>query len=158
MTFRTVAAAAGIALVLIYMIGSSLWVNTGDNWYRDLAKPSWQPPSFIFGLIWPYNFVVIGIASVLIAQRASKVTTTIYLAFFALSVAAALTWAFQFYRPHNYLASAIALTAAALLTLPMTYIVATVSIPMVIAFAPYQIWVAIAASLSWGYWHLARLS
>jgi tryptophan-rich sensory protein len=158
MTFRTVAAAAGIALVLIYAIGSSLWVNTGDNWYRDLAKPSWQPPSFIFGLIWPYNFVVIGIASVLIAQRASKVTTTIYLAFFALSVAAALTWAFQFYRPHNFLASAIALTAAALLTLPMTYIVATVSIPMVIAFAPYQIWVAIAASLSWGYWHLARLT
>jgi tryptophan-rich sensory protein len=158
MTFRTVAAAAGIALVLIYMIGSSLWVNTGDNWYRDLAKPSWQPPSFIFGLIWPYNFVVIGIASVLIAQRASKVTTTIYLTFFALSVAAALIWAFQFYRPHNYLASAIALTAAALLTLPMTYIVSTVSIPMVIAFAPYQIWVAIAASLSWGYWHLARLT
>ncbi len=158
MTFRTVAAAAGIALVLIYMIGSSLWVNTGDNWYRDLAKPSWQPPSFIFGLIWPYNFVVIGIASVLIAQRASKVTTSIYLAFFALSVAAALIWAFQFYRPHNYLASAIALTAAALLTLPMTYIVATVSIPMAIAFAPYQIWVAIAASLSWGYWHLARLT
>jgi tryptophan-rich sensory protein len=158
MTFRTVAAAAGITLVLVYAIGSSLWVNTGDNWYRDLAKPSWQPPSFIFGLIWPYNFIVIGIASVLIAQRASKVTTTIYLAFFALSVAAALTWAFQFYRPHNYLASAIALTAAALLTLPMTYIVATVSIPMVIAFAPYQIWVAIAASLSWGYWHLARLT
>jgi tryptophan-rich sensory protein len=158
MTFRTVAAAAGIALVLIYMIGSSLWVNTGDNWYRDLVKPSWQPPSFIFGLIWPYNFIVIGIASVLIAQRASKVTTTIYLTFFALSVAAALIWAFQFYRPHNYLTSAIALTAAALLTLPMTYIVATVSIPMAIAFAPYQIWVAIAASLSWGYWHLARLT
>jgi tryptophan-rich sensory protein len=158
MTFRTVAAAAGIALVLVYMIGSSLWVNTGDNWYRDLAKPSWQPPSYLFGLIWPYNFVVIGIASVLIAQRATKVTTTIYLAFFALSVAAALIWAFQFYRPHNYLASAIALTAAALLTLPMTYIVATVSIPMAIAFAPYQIWVAIAASLSWGYWHLARLT
>jgi tryptophan-rich sensory protein len=158
MTFRTVAAASGIALVLIYAIGSSLWVNTGDNWYTNLAKPSWQPPSFIFGLIWPYNFIVIGIASVLVAQRASKLTTTIYLAFFALSVAAALIWAFQFYRPHNYLASAIALTAAALLTLPMIYIVATVSIPMVIVFAPYQIWVAVAASLSWGYWHLARLT
>jgi tryptophan-rich sensory protein len=158
MTFRTVAAAAGIALVLIYMIGSSLWVNTGDGWYRDLAKPSWQPPSYLIGLIWPYNFVVIGIASVLIAQRASKVTTTIYLSFFALSVAAALAWAFQFYRPHNFLASAIALTAAALLTIPMTYIVATISVPMAIAFLPYQIWVAIAASVSWGYWHLARLA
>jgi len=158
MSFRTISAAAGIALVLIYAIGSSLWVNTGDNWYSNLAKPSWQPPSFIFGLIWPYNFVVIGIASVLIAQRASKITISIYLSFFALSVAAALIWAFQFYRPHNFLASAIALTAAALLTIPMTYIVATISVPMAIAFAPYQIWVAIAASLSWGYWHLARLA
>jgi tryptophan-rich sensory protein len=158
MTFRTVAAAIGIALVLVYAIGSSLWVNTGDNWYSNLAKPSWQPPSFLFGLIWPYNFVVIGIASVLVAQRASKITTSIYLSFFALSVAAALTWAFQFYRPHNFLASAIALTAAALLTIPMTYIVATISVPMAIGFAPYQIWVGIAASLSWGYWQLARLS
>ena len=158
MTFRTVAAVIGIALVLVYAIGSSLWVNTGDNWYTNLAKPTWQPPSFLFGLIWPYNFVVIGIASVLVAQRASKITTSIYLSFFALSVAAALTWAFQFYRPHNFLASAIALTAAALLTIPMTYIVATISVPMAIAFAPYQIWVAIAASLSWGYWQLARLA
>jgi tryptophan-rich sensory protein len=158
MTFRTVAAAIGIALVLLYAVGSSLWVNTGDDWYSNLTKPSWQPPSYLFGLIWPYNFVVIGIASVLVAQRASKITTSIYLSFFALSVAAALTWAFQFYRPHNFLASAIALTAAALLTIPMTYIVATISVPMAIAFAPYQIWVGIAASLSWGYWHLARLS
>ena len=158
MTFRTLSAVAGIALVLIYVVGSSLWVNTGDNWYRELAKPSWQPPSYLFGLIWPYNFVVIGIASVLIAQRASKITTTVYLVFFALSVAAALICAFQFYRPHNFLASAIALTATALLTIPMTYIIATISIPMAIAFAPYQLWVATAASLSWGYWQLARLN
>ena len=149
MSFRTIAAAAGIALVLVYAIGSSLWVNTGDNWYANLNKPSWQPPGFIFGIIWPYNFVVIGIASVLVAQRASKISTTLYLAFFALSVAAALTWAFQFYRPHNFFASAIALTAAAMLTIPMTYIITTISIPMAIALAPYQIWVALAATLSW---------
>ena len=156
MSFRNAAAISGIALVLVYAIGSGLWVNTGDSWYANLAKPSWQPPSFIFGIIWPYNFLIIGFASVLVAQRAPKLTTLIYLACFALSVAAALTWAFQFYRPHNFLASAIALTATALLTLPMIYIVTTVSIPMAIAFAPYQIWVATAAALSWSYWQLAR--
>ena len=155
---KNLTAFAGIALVFIYVIGSGLWVNTGDGWYRSLNQPAWQPPDFIFGIIWPYNFVVLGIAAVTIAQRATTTTTLIYLSFFALSVACALTWAFQFYRPHNFLASAIALTAAALLTIPMTYIVATISVPMAIAFAPYQIWVGIAASLSWGYWHLARLS
>ena len=158
MTFRTIAAALGIAILLVYIIGSGLWVNTGDSWYANLSKPSWQPPSFIFGVIWPYNFIVIGIASVLVAQRASKTVTTIYLSLFALSVIAALTWAFQFYRPHNFLASAIALTATAVLTIPLTYIIFTISLSMAIAYLPYQVWVAIAASLSWGYWHLARLA
>lgn len=158
MTFRTIAAALGIVILLGYIIGSGLWVNTGDSWYSSLTKPSWQPPSYLFGLIWPYNFVVIGIASVLVAQRASKTVTTLYLSLFALSVIAALTWAFQFYRPHNFLASAIALTATAVLTIPLTYIIFTISIPMAIAYLPYQVWVAVAASLSWGYWHLARLA
>jgi len=149
MTFRTLTAASGIAIVLIYVIGSGLWVNTGDSWYANINKPSWQPPGFIFGIIWPYNFIVIGIAATIIGQRASKPAAFTYIAFFALSVTAALTWAYLFYRPHNLTGAAIALTLTALLTIPMTYILFTISIPMAIAVMPYQIWVAIAAALNW---------
>ena len=149
MTFRTLTAASGIAIVLIYVIGSGLWVNTGDNWYANINKPSWQPPGFIFGIIWPYNFIVLGIAATIIGQRASKPAAFTYIAFFALSVAGALTWAWLFYRPHNLTGAALALTATALLTIPMTYILFTISIPMAIAVMPYQLWVAIAATLNW---------
>ena len=150
MSFRTAIAASGIALVLAYAIGSGLWVNTGDNWYTNLNKPSWQPPGFIFGIIWPYNFMVLGIAATVIGQRASKPAAITYIAFFALSVVAALTWAYLFYNPHNLTGASIALTSTALLTIPMTYILFTISIPMAIAVMPYQVWVAIAAALSWG--------
>ena len=149
MTFRTLTAASGIAIVLIYAIGSGLWVNTGDNWYANINKPSWQPPGFVFGIIWPYNFIVLGIAATVIGQRASKPAAFTYIAFFALSVAAALTWAYLFYRPHNLTGAALALTATAALTSPMTYILFTISIPMAIAVMPYQVWVAIAATLNW---------
>ena len=149
MTFRTLTAVSGIAIVLIYVIGSGLWVNTGDSWYANISKPSWQPPGFIFGIIWPYNFIVLGIAATIIGQRASKPAAFTYIAFFALSVAAALTWAYLFYRPHNLTGAALALTATALLTIPMTYILFTISIPMAIAVMPYQVWVAIAATLNW---------
>jgi tryptophan-rich sensory protein len=131
------------------MIGSGLWVNTGDSWYSNINKPTWQPPGFVFGIIWPYNFIVLGIAAVLIAQRASTTTSLTYILFFALSVAAALIWAYLFYRPHNLTGAAIALTLTALLTIPMTYILFTISIPMAIAVMPYQVWVAIAAALNW---------
>ncbi len=150
MSFRTAIAATGIALVLAYAIGSGLWVNTGDNWYANLNKPSWQPPDFVFGIIWPYNFIVLGIAATVIGQRASKPAAITYIAFFALSVIAALTWAYLFYNPHNLTGASIALTSTALLTIPMTYILFTISIPMAIAVMPYQVWVAIAAGLSWG--------
>ena len=150
MSFRTAIAASGIAIVLAYAIGSGLWVNTGDNWYANLNKPSWQPPGFIFGIIWPYNFIVLGIAATVIGQRASKPAAITYIAFFALSVIAALTWAYLFYNPHNLTGASIALTSTALLTIPMTYILFTISIPMAIAVMPYQVWVGIAAALSWG--------
>ena len=148
---KTLGAVAGIAIVAIYVIGSGLWVNTGDNWYRTLNQPAWQPPGYIFGIIWPYNFIVLGIAAVTIAQRATSRTALIYLTFFALSVACALIWAYQFYRPHNLEFAVIALFGTALLTLPMMVIAFRTSIPIGFALLPYQLWVATAATLSYQY-------
>ena len=148
---KSLLAATGIALVFVYVIGSGLWVNTGDNWYRSLNQPAWQPPDFIFGIIWPYNFIILGVAAVTIAQRASTTATVIYLGFFALTVICALTWAFQFYRPHNLQTASIALALTALLTIPMVIIALRTSIPMGLALLPYQVWVAIAANLSYTY-------
>ena len=148
---KLIGATIGIAILAAYVIGSGLWVNTGDNWYRNLNQPSWQPPDFIFGIIWPYNFIVLGIAAATIAQKASTTTGFIYLAFFALSVACALTWAYQFYRPHNLQFAAMALVATALLTLPMIIIAFRTSTPIALALLPYQAWVATAATLSYSY-------
>jgi tryptophan-rich sensory protein len=148
---KSLLAATGIGLVFIYVIGSGLWVNTGDNWYRNLNQPPWQPPDFIFGIIWPYNFIILGVAAVTIAQRASTTATLIYLGFFALSVICALTWAFQFYRPHNLTFASMALIGTAVLTIPMLIIAFRTSLGIGFALLPYQLWVATAASISYGY-------
>ena len=141
----------GVATVFVYAIGSGLWVNTGDNWYRLLNQPSWQPPDFIFGLIWPYNFVVLGIAAVTVSNQLSTTKAIIYLSIFALSVVFALTWAYQFYRPHNLFAASIALALVAILTLPMLFFIYQASLGVFIATIPYQLWVITAAYLSYNY-------
>ena len=148
---KLIGATIGIAILAAYVIGSGLWVNTGDNWYRNLNQPSWQPPSFIFGIIWPYNFIVLGIAAVTIAEKAARANVVIYLAFFAFSVACALTWAYQFYRPHNLQLASIALIGTAVLTIPMIIVAFRTSTPIAFALLPYQTWVATAASLSYQY-------
>jgi tryptophan-rich sensory protein len=148
---KTLLAVIGVGLVFVYVIGSGAWVNTGDNWYRSLYQPSWQPPDFIFGIIWPYNFIVLGYASVYVANRLSATNAIIYLSIFALSVTCALTWAYQFYRPHNLFAASIALCLVAVLTLPMLFFIYQASIPLFLAVIPYQLWVSTATYLSFSY-------
>jgi benzodiazapine receptor len=152
---KLVASSIGVAIVLIYVVGSGLWVNTGDGWYRGLNQPAWQPPDFIFGIIWPYNFIVLGYAAVIVSNRLGAALVATYLTIFAISVACALTWAFQFYRPHNLEAASTALTCVAVLTIALVVIASRASWPLAFALMPYQIWVSIASFLSWSY---ARLN
>jgi len=154
MDFKLIAAVIGILFVFIYAFGSGIWVSSSPGWYSTLNRPSWQPPSAFIGLIWPYNFAVLGIASYQVSRTLTRFENVTWLAFFGLSIAAALTWAYQFYVPHNFLYASLALTSAALLTLPMLLLTFRASLAMGLLLVPYQIWVAIAASLAWGY--LAR--
>jgi tryptophan-rich sensory protein len=90
-----------------------------------------------------------------VANRLSTANAIIYLSILALSVACALTWAYQFYRPHNLAAASIALTLVAILTLPMLYFICLASIPLFFTVIPYQVWVITASYLSFSY---ARLN
>jgi benzodiazapine receptor len=153
--WRVVAAVVAISLVLGYAIGSGRWVSTGSSWYLSLQQPAWQPPPAVFGLAWSYNFIVLAVVGVAMALQAAPTRVTAYLVAFAVSIVLAIGWAYLFYVPHSLVASAIALTLAAVVTV----------IPVGLAFAerawmgwllvPYLAWLAIATSLSWGYVALA---
>ena len=151
MEFKFVAAVLGIVLVLIYAFGSGVWVSSSPGWYASLNRPPWQPPAFIFGLIWPYNFIMLGVAAFNVAQSLNRIQTISWLVLFALSITAALTWAYQFYVPHNLTFAAIALGVAALLTIPVLYLTFKASLLVGILLIPYQLWVVIATTLAWGY-------
>ena len=151
MAWRIVAAVAVVILVVVYAVGSGRWVSTGSAWYLSLEQPWWQPPSWVFGLIWPYNFIVIIIVGIAITQKASapRVITTLVL--LAVTVILAIAWAYLFYVPHELTQAALALTAAAVLTLPITIIAFGQQLWMGLLLVPYQVWVLLASSLSWGY-------
>ena len=151
MEFKFVAAALGIILVLIYAFGSGIWVSSSPGWYASLNRPPWQPPDFIFGFIWPYNFIMLGVAAFNVAQSLNRIQTISWLTLFALSITAALIWAYQFYVPHNLTFAAIALGVAALLTIPVLYLTFKASLLVGILLIPYQLWVVIATTLAWGY-------
>ena len=149
-TWRTISAVIGIGFVLIYAGGANYW-NKQDGWYQSLNQPSWQPPGFVFGLIWPYNFIVIGIAIWVIASKASPIVVSSAVSVFATSVIIALRWSYLFYEVHDLRGATIALFTTAILTIPFLAITFTQSIKVGIALIPYQIWIFTAAALNANY-------
>ena len=151
MDFKLVTTTIGILLVLIYAFGSGIWVSSSPEWYSSLQKPPWQPPSSFIGIIWPYNFMVLGIASYQVSKSLTRLENISWLIFFGLSIFGALTWAYQFYVSHNFILATIALGLTALLTIPVLFLTFRASLIMGLLLIPYQIWVIIAATLAWGY-------
>ena len=148
---RNLVGVFGTVIIAIYIIGSSRWVATNADWYRSLPRPAWQPPSSVFGIIWPYNFAMLVTATWLVANRLSTGNQMIWLLSLALSVTAALTWAWLFYGPHLLLASGFALVLATVFTIPLLVIAFRVTPVLGFAFLPYQLWLAVATSLAFGY-------
>jgi tryptophan-rich sensory protein len=148
---RNIVGILGTAIIAIYIFGSGRLVTTDQQWYRTLPKPSWQPPSYVVGLIWPYNFALLIAATWVVASRLPSTHQLVWLISLALSVAAALVWACLFFKLHSLPASAVALVLASLFTIPLLVISFRASPALGIAFVPYQIWLAVATSLAFGY-------
>ena len=148
---RNIVGILGTAIVAIYIFGSGRLVTTDQQWYRTLPKPSWQPPSFVVGLIWPYNFALLIAATWVVASRLSSTHQLVWLISLALSVAAALVWAWLFFKLHSLPASAVALVFASLFTIPLLVISFRASPALGTAFVPYQLWLAVATALAFSY-------
>lgn len=158
MTLRVVGAVVAVAIVIVYAVGSGRYVSTNSAWYFSLNAPPWQPPNAVFGLAWTYNFLALAVVGVLLALRAEARTVVAYLTVFAVSVVLALAWSYLFYVPHQLVAAAIALSLCAIATIPMVVIAFSQQQLLGWLLIPYQAWLVIASSLSWGYWVLNRTS
>ena len=51
---------------LIGGLGAFFTITSVQSWFTTLAKPSWNPPSWLFGPVWTTLYVLMGIACYLI--------------------------------------------------------------------------------------------
>ncbi len=141
---------AAVILVLLYALGSGLFVDN-SGWYQSLNRPHWQPPDIVFGLIWPYNFLILGTSGVTVIRGGDFRTSLVFLFFLTTSIIAALSWAYFFYKPHDLTLASIALGLAATLTIPLVVLTFQKNTLVGLLLMPYQGWLITATLLSVSY-------
>ena len=68
------------------MIGAFFTVSSVGSWYLTLDKPSWNPPSWMFGPVWTTLYLMMGIAAFLIWRKRKILKTNAALIFYGLQL------------------------------------------------------------------------
>jgi benzodiazapine receptor len=123
-------------------------LNTNYEWYKELKKPTWAPPSWLFGVVWSVLYFVITISYLYVIRRifVASIPRWVLLPF-GLNVLFNLIYTpIQFRLKNNYLALAdvllvvVTLVWALVAVFPYSHIVTYANVP-------YLLWGAFASVL-----------
>ena len=138
-------------------IGSYFTISSIPGWYEQLAKPSLNPPSWVFGPVWTTLYVLMGIAAFLVWQQGlNKKRVQIALIVFAGQLALNVVWSVLFFGLHNpgwALVDIVLLWFAILATI---FAFAKVSRSASWLLIPYILWVSFAIYLNYSIFILNR--
>jgi tryptophan-rich sensory protein len=123
-------------------------MNQAYNWYSTLIKPTWSPPSWLFGPVWTFLYVIIAISFgrifVLLTQK--QITFMIALPFILNIIFNIIFTPIQFGLRNNLLAAIDILLVLVTLIWAMYAIYPTAPWITYINI-PYLLWVSIATVL-----------
>ena len=124
------------------------------EWYASLAKPSWNPPSWIFGPVWTLLYLLMAIAAWLVWRAAGFSGAGPALGCYLLQLALNAAWSWLFFGRHT-LSGALVDIVALWVAIVLTALLFRRHSPAAAAlFLPYIAWVTFAAGLNWALFRL----
>lgn len=131
-----------------------LFTKPGENsWYRQLEKPPFNPPNWVFPVVWPTLYTLMGISLFLVWNKGfEKDEVKSALVPFSIQWGLNSIWSIIFFNlnaPFYALGNIILLWGAILLTMRRFY---QLSRPAGWLLLPYLLWVSFATLLNYEIW------
>lgn len=142
-----------LACFLAAGLGSLFTMVSLGSWYAGLAKPSWNPPSWLFGPVWTVLYAMMAVAGWLVWRRGGA-ASQLTLRWFAVQLVLNVGWSAVFFGlqlPGLAFIEILVLWVAIAATLVTSW---KVSRAAGILLAPYLLWVSFAAVLNFAIWRL----
>jgi tryptophan-rich sensory protein len=126
----------------------------GGAWYRQLDKPAFTPPGWVFGPVWTALYLTMGLAAWLVWRRRGSADMRLPLGLFGVQLALNAAWSILFFGLHEprwAFAELVALWAAIAATTAAFF---RVSRPAGGLMLPYLAWVTFAGVLNLAVWRM----
>jgi len=131
-------------------IGSIATVSSVSTWYLDLNKPSFNPPSWVFGPVWTTLFLLMGIALYLVwNKKGNQAVKNKAMVIFIIQLVLNTTWSFLFFFFQNPLAAFIEIFVLWLFILLSIIYFYKINKTAAYLLIPYILWVSFAAFLNY---------
>ena len=130
-----------IAVILAAMIGSLASTQaSSDLWYLSLNKSELNPPSYVFGIVWPILYVLMMISAYLTYKKIYGI--------FLIQLVFNAAWSWLFFRFQMPLISLIDIYLLIALNLYITALMYRENKLAFILFIPYVLWISFASYLN----------
>jgi len=142
-------------LVVFFAAAVGGFASTGaSEFYRDLVRPSWAPPGWLFGPVWSVLYALMGVAAWLVwrARGFGGARNALLVFVVQLAANALWTWLFFVWRQGG-LAFAEILLLLALILVTIVLFWRVNRLAAVLLF-PYLFWVSFASALTLATWRL----
>lgn len=143
--------------LLTGFLGSFLTMDSISTWYADLSKPSFTPPDWAFGVVWPILYVMMGISAFLIWNKGiGSKQARVALGLFILQLILNSLWTPIFFGLNMMalaLVEIVLLWVAILITIFAFWRISKTAAYLLI---PYILWVSFAIVLNAALWYLNR--
>lgn len=133
--------------------GTAVFVSV-DGWYATLDKPSWNPPSWVFGPVWTVLYAMMAVGAWLVWREGGWKRRRAPLAVFVLQWALNALWTPLFFGMHRIglaLCDILLLWATLVLLVPMFWHARALAGALLV---PYLAWVTFAAVLNFTLWRM----
>jgi len=124
------------------------------EWYTQLVKPGFTPPSWVFGPVWTFLYLCMGIAAWLVWRQAGWYAARWALTLYVMQLVLNALWSVLFFGKHLIgaaLVDIIVLLAAIVVTTIMFW---RITPPAGWLMIPYVLWVGFASVLNYRFWIL----
>jgi translocator protein len=129
---------------------------TAAEWYQQLNRPGWAPPTEVFGPVWTILYTAMGVAAWLVWSRTGLRDGALPLGLFVLQLVPNALWSWLFFglnRMELALADIVVLWVLIAATMVAFWRVHRVAALLLV---PYLLWVSYATALNAALWQLNR--